>query len=595
MFNKRINQEFIDEVIAKNDIVSVVSKYVTLTRRGNNYWCCCPFHLEKTPSMSIKAEDQFFKCFGCGVGGNVIQFVMQIENVDFMKALEILCKNAGMEMPTLEESSEMQAQKKHRDTLLNILNATCEFYQNNLKTSKATAHIDYIHKRGLGEDMIKKFKIGASLDFYGLPKHLHSMGFEFKDMQEAGVIGVGEQGVHYDFYGGRLTFPIFNGLGEVVGFSGRDITNNPEKAKYKNTPQTQLFNKSALIYGFHFLRELKRNRELDSIILVEGQMDVIACHSVGITNAIGCLGTALTLNHAKDLSHLCNNIILCLDGDSAGANATYKAMTILREANMNISVVRLTGAKDPDEYIKKFGKDKFIECLASAMNYMEFILIDLSHKYNLKLTNERNDYINEALKYLSKLATPTEQEIYLGVLKEIVNVPIDALRRTLQGAKNEEPKKEEKEIELTDMLADNLVFDAMKLILASLLYKKINNPKDYLDVFENAPEEYKNIFHFVIEKFDNKENINISTIYSMFDIAPNSLWDEVINYNLPGDDVFAPYFNESIRRLRIALLKQKKVALSTKLKNISTMEEMIEKVNAIKEIDARIMKLGQLK
>lgn len=591
MSNKRINQEFIDEVIAKNDIVTTVSKYVTLSRRGNNYWCCCPFHMEKTPSMSIKAEDQFFKCFGCGVGGNVINFIMQIENVDFMTALEILCKNAGMEMPTLEGTSEMQAQKKHRDTLLNILRSSCEFYQSNLNNPKANSHIEYIHKRGLGPDMISKFKIGASLDFYGLPKHLHSQGFDYKDMQEAGVVGLGEQGTYYDFYGGRITFPIFNGLGEVVGFSGRDITGNPEKAKYKNTPQTLLFNKSALIYGYNFLRELKRNKELDSIILVEGQMDVIACHSVGITNAVGCLGTALTQNHARDLSHLCGNIILCLDGDNAGANATYKAMTILREANMNIRVVRLTGAKDPDEYIKAFGKDKFVECLADSMDYMEFILIDLSHKYNLKLNNERNEYINEALKYLSKLATASEQEIYLSVLKEIVNVPIDALRRTLTGAKADDKKIEKPVEEKVDMVADNLVFDAMQLVLASILYKKVANPKDFLDVMENAPQEYKEIMDYLLAN----QTVNISTVYSEFNIAPNSLWDKVINFRFPADEIFNVYFNESVRRLRITLLKQKRSELSLDLKNISTMEEMMQKVGAIKDIDARIKRLEELR
>ena len=594
MSTKRLNQEFLDEVFAKNDIVSVVSKYVNLTRRGNNYWACCPFHMEKTPSMSIKAEDQFFKCFGCGVGGNVIQFIMQIENVDFIKAVEILCKNAGMEMPTLEENSQMQAQKQHRDNLLNILKASCEFYQNNLSNSKAQAHMDYINKRGLNEDMLKKFKIGASLDFYGLPKHLAQLGFKHEDMVSAGVVGKNDDGGYYDFYGMRITFPIFNGLGEVVGFSGRDISNNPEKAKYKNTPQTQMFNKSALIYGYNFLRELKRNRELDSIILVEGQMDVIACHQAGITNAIGCLGTALTPNHAKDLALLCKNIILCLDGDSAGANATYKAMTILRDVDMKVSVVRLEGAKDPDEYIKKFGKEQFIDCLSNSMNYMEFILIDLAKKYNLKTTNERNDYINEAMKYLSKLSTASEQEIYLSVLQDIVSVPLDALRRTLTGAK-EEIKPKSQPINDTEMVADNLVIDAKNLILASLLYKKVANPKDYLDIFENSDEEYLEIYNFVKDKIETGQNINISTVYSMFDIAPNSLWDKVINYPFPDDNVFLNYFNESVRRLRISILRAKKIALTNNLKNISTMEEMVEKIGKIKEIDAMINKIESLK
>ena len=231
-FVKGINQEFIDEVLSKNDIVDVVSRYATLSRRGNNYWACCPFHMEKTPSMSVKQDGQFFKCFGCGEGGNAISFLMKIENIEFLHALEILCKNAGMQMPTLEESNEMIAKKKLRDRLLNVVTDTCVFYRENLKNPKAKSHVDYINRRGLNAEMQNKFMVGASLDFDSLPRFLKSKGYSFDEMVQAGVVGLGDNGNYYDFYGGRVIFPIFNGLNEVVGFSGRDISNNPEKAKY---------------------------------------------------------------------------------------------------------------------------------------------------------------------------------------------------------------------------------------------------------------------------------------------------------------------------------------------------------------------------
>lgn len=588
---KGINQEFLDEVLSKNDIVDVISRYVTLSRRGNNYWACCPFHMEKTPSMSVKQDGQFFKCFGCGEGGNAITFLMKIENIDFLQAVEILCKNAGMQMPTLEESNEMIARKKLRDRLLNIITDTCNFYRENLNNVKAQAHINYIKSRGLNNEMLEKFKIGASLDFDSLPRYLKGKGYSFEEMMQAGVVGLGESGNYYDFYGGRVIFPIFNGLNEVVGFSGRDITNNPEKAKYKNTPQTLLFNKSGLIYGYNFLRELKKKRELDSIILVEGQMDVIACHQAGINNAIGCLGTALTATHAKDLAHLCNNIILCLDGDNAGANATYKALTILREANMNVTVVRLEGAKDPDEYIKKFGREKFIDALANSMNYMEFILLDLAKKYDLNKNAEKNEYINEALKYLSKLSTPSEQEIYLSVLREIVNVPIDALRRTLSGAKVEAKPKEpiRDEVELKN---NNYTIEAKTLILASLLYKKVTNPENFADLFEET-DEFSEIFKFILEKTKTAQNINISTLYSSFDIAPNSVWDKIINYNFPDEVVFKDYFYDSVKRLRIFSLKAKKEKYKSQLNHISSLDQMYYIVGKIKEVDDMIKKIEE--
>lgn len=588
---KGINQEFIDEVLSKNDIVDVISRYVTLSRRGNNYWACCPFHMEKTPSMSVKQDGQFFKCFGCGEAGNAITFLMKFENIEFLQALEILCKNVGMELPTLEESNEMIARKRLRDRLLNIVTDTCSFYRENLHNPKAQTHLNYIKNRGLNQEMQDKFKIGASLDFDSLPRFLKSKGYTFEEMMQAGVVGLGENSGYYDFYGGRVIFPIFNGLNEVVGFSGRDISNNPEKAKYKNTPQTLLFNKSGLIYGYNFLRELKKKHELDSIILVEGQMDVIACHQAGINNAIGCLGTALTANHAKDLAHLCNNIILCLDGDNAGANATYKALTILREANMNVTVVRLDGAKDPDEYIKKFGREQFIEKLANSMNYMEFILLDLAKKYDLNKNADKNEYINEALKFLSKLSTPSEQEIYLGVLREIVNVPIDALRRTLSGSKIE-TKPAAQSLDEVELKNNNFIIEAKTLILASLLYKKIGNLESFADLFENN-DEFSEIYKFILEKLKSGQNINISTLYSSFNIAPDSIWDKIINYNFPEEPIFKDYFYDSVKRLRISSLKVKKDNYKSQLNHISSLDQMYYIVGKIKEIDDMIKKIEE--
>lgn len=585
MINKGFNQAFLDEVIAKNDIVSVISKYVTLTRRGSNYWCCCPFHIEKTPSMSIKEDGQFFKCFGCGEGGNVITFVRKIEDVDFYKAVEILVQNAGMKMPEYEDSDEMRKKKHQRDRILSALKATSDYYISNLSKVEANAHIDYIRRRGLSEEMVFKFKIGASLDYYSLIKHLRALGFTEQEMIDAGVAGRGENGMLYDFYGTRLIFPIINGLGEVVGFSGRDLSSDPQRAKYKNTPQTLVFNKSQLIYGYNFLRELKKVKMLDTIVLVEGQMDVIACHQAGINGAIGVMGTALTANHARDLRYLCSDIIVCLDGDKAGEGATYKALEILRQADMNVKVVRLTEAKDPDEYIKKFGKDAFINHLYNARDYMEFILLDLANKYDINIRADRNKYINEAIEYLSKLSTRTEQEIYLSVLKDIVKVPIDALRNELNGSHIEYKKTEEvKDIELKANAFEPI---AKTCILASLLYKKISNINDYADIFD-VKDEYREIYDYILDKLRNNQDINISTIYACFDIEKDSVWDKVINYAFPADDVFNEYIAESIIRLRINKLQNLKQQFQAKIQNAETLDEKFNYLNEIKLIDEQI-------
>ncbi len=588
MINKGFNQAFLDELIAKNDIVSVISKYVTLTRRGNNYWACCPFHMEKTPSMSIKEDGQFFKCFGCQEGGNVINFVRKIEDVDFVKAVEILAKNAGMQMPEYEDSDEMRKKKQQRDRMLSVLKATSDFYIDNLNKVEANKHIDYIRKRGLSDEMIKKFKIGASTDFYALIKHLRKLGFTEEEMISSGVAGRGENGMLYDFYGTRLIFPIINGLGEVVGFSGRDLSNDPQRAKYKNTPQTLVFNKSQLIYGYNFLRELKKAKMLDTIVLVEGQMDVIACHQAGITSAIGVMGTALTANHARDLRYLCNDIIVCLDGDKAGEGATYKALEILRQAGMNVKVLRLEGAKDPDEYIKKFGKDQFVELMFKAGDYMEFILLDLAKKYDITNRADRNKYISEAIEYLSRLSTSYEQEIYLPVIKEVVKVPIETLRNSLHGAKQQIAKVEE--VEDAELKANAYEPIAKTCILASLLYGKITQTEHLADLFDTQ-DEYGQAFEYIADKINNKQDINISTIYLHFEIEKDSVWDKVINYTFPDEMVLADYIRDCENRLRINKLQKAKQAIKSQLSITMDFDQKCECLARLKLLDDQIAKM----
>ena len=288
MPNLSFSSEFLDLVRSKNDIVDVLSRYITLNRRGGNFWACCPFHMEKTPSFSVKQDGQFFKCFGCGESGNVIGFVMKMENVDFPTAVEILCKNANIPLPTDTDNEEMRKRKHERDRSYQILKATTEFYHNNLLAHPESLQAKYLNKRGLNAEMINKFQIGASLNYEDLPKHLTSLGFKPEEMILAGVCGKGERGL-YDFYGTRLIFPIANGFGDIVAFSGRSVDENSDRAKYKNTPQSPIFNKSEILFAYNFVRDLKKEHMLDTIIIVEGHIDVISCHQQGIDNTAYCI------------------------------------------------------------------------------------------------------------------------------------------------------------------------------------------------------------------------------------------------------------------------------------------------------------------
>ncbi len=581
-----VPSEFIDLVRSKTDIVDVASRYMTLNRRGGSFWACCPFHNERTPSFSIKPDGQFYKCFGCGESGNVITLVMKLENVDFMTALEMLAKNAGLEMPTSEEGEEMRRKKRERDRMYQIIKLTTEFYYNNLQNNKNTPQAKYLQSRGINDEMIKKFQIGASLNFDDLPKYLLKNGFKAEELIAAGVVGRGEYGL-YDFYGGRLIFPICNGFGDVVAFSGRSVEAAPEHTKYKNTAQTLIFNKSEILFGFNFLRELKKQHMLDTVIIVEGHIDVIMCHQAGITNTIGCMGTALTTLHARKIKQLADDVILCLDGDNAGNNATYKAIDTLKEVGLNVRVVRLEGAKDPDEYIKKFGKEKFVQYLDTATDCVDFVLKDSAKKYNLNSNADKNNYIQEALKYISKFSTPAEQEIYLELVQKLVKIPIDALRKSM--TKTDRPTEKVEEPVLTDTEKNKYITESKIIILAAMLYKKIKNVDEISGVF-NSNDELSELYKFLMEKITNNKDYNVSTLFDNFKIEPNSPIDRVINYNFPADEMLNSIIKDAIKRLKIYELENEKTIVTNQMLSASTDEERYNCLNKIKELTDKIIK-----
>lgn len=581
MIHNGFSSEFLDRVRAKNDIVDVVSKYVTLTRRGLNFWACCPFHNEKTPSFSVKQDGQFFKCFGCGESGNVFTFIMKMENVDFPTSVEILAKNAGLELPTDTENEEMKKRKHERDRVYAVLKATTEFYHKNLLENPESEQAKYLKERGLSREMIEKFQIGASLNFDSLPEHLRKLGFTAKEMMSAGVVGTGDDNRIYDFYGKRLIFPIFNSFGDVVAYSGRSVTPSPEHTKYKNTPQTIVFNKSEILFGYNFARDLKKEHMLDTLVIVEGHIDVIACHQVGITNTIGCMGTALTTLHAKKIKQLVDNVILCLDGDNAGNMATYKAIDVLKQVGLNVRVVRLVAAKDPDEFIKKFGKDNFLEVLTNSIDCVDFILTDSAKKYNLENNSEKNQYTQEALNYISKFSTPAEQEIYLKEVQKLVKIPIDALRKSMQKS---EVKETCETIEnLSDTPSNNYILESKIMLLASILYKKIENFENFSGLF-SSNDELSELYKFLVQKKNANEDVTVSSLFDNFDISKNSLIDRVINYVFPETDVYNQLLSDTIKRVNQLKIDDELKELKAKLSNVKSNEELTETLKRMQEL-----------
>ncbi len=585
---KGVPMEFLDLVRSKNDLVDVASRYLTLTHRGGNYWACCPFHNEKTASFSIKPDGQFYKCFGCGEAGNVINFVAKMENIDFMSAVEMLAKNAGLEMPSSEQNEEMRKRKQQRDRLFQILKLTTEFYANNLLNNPNSPQAEYIKSRKLNEETIKKFQLGVSLNYDDLPKFLLKNNFKEEDLLAAGVVGKNEHGL-YDFYGKRVIFPLCNGFGDVVGFSARTIEQSPEHTKYKNTPQTPIFNKSEILFAYNFARELKKQHLLDSLVIVEGHIDVITCHQAGITNTIGCMGTALTQQHARKIKQLVDNVIICLDGDSAGSNATYKAIDVLKNEGLRVKVVRLTGAKDPDEFIKVYGKEKFLNFLENAIDCVDFILQDSAKKYDLTSNADKTKYVSEALNYISKFSTIAEQEIYLSELQQLVKIPIDALRKSLTNQTNKTTAIKPELEQPSENVKNKYILDSKIMFLAAILHKKVKNFEQIVGFFEGN-DELSELYKFLMEKIGNNKDFNISTLFDNFDIAPNSLIDKVINYNFPPDEVFNTMLKDTIKRVKIYELQQQKEDLINKMNNSTDINERYDCLNKLKELDEKIKK-----
>lgn len=347
----RFDPKFWEELKAKNNIVDVIGSYVPLQKRGGQYWACCPFHHEKTPSFAVKEDDGFYHCFGCGVSGDVVKFVQNIESTDFMTAVRILADRAKIEVPNVSEYDDAQAReyKRKKDAALKILLETARFYLSNLYSGdpRADKHLQYIQQRKISPSVARKFGLGASLGFRELPEYLRSLGFSREDMLESGVVSVdtkrGDRLV--DSLGGRLIFPIINALDEVVAFGGR-VMEKTDFAKYKNTRETIVFNKRKNLYNINLLKKLKREQAVNEVIMVEGYMDTISLYQAGFKNVVASMGTSLTVEQARLIRRYTDKVLISYDGDFAGQSADLRGLEILKTENLTVRVVPLPDGKD---------------------------------------------------------------------------------------------------------------------------------------------------------------------------------------------------------------------------------------------------------
>jgi len=434
-----IPEEIINEIIYKNDIEQVISPYVQLKRRGNTLVGLCPFHGEKTPSFTVYPTSNSFYCFGCGLGGNIFTFTKLIENLDYIEAVKLLAERSGITIP---ESGYDDSYSKIKETIYDINRETARFYHEYLMSSNGKWALDYLQGRGLSLSTIKHFGLGAAPDSWdALLNHLKQKGFNERDMLTANVIAKGQKGSCYDRFRKRVMFPIINIRGNVVAFSGRKMPNDDgEVAKYINTSDTPVYKKSENLFGMNFAK----NHCDERIVLVEGNMDVISLHQAGFQNTVAPLGTAFTSEQANIISRYTKEIVLMLDADAAGQKAVRRAGEILKNTGLNVRVVVVPDGKDPDEYIKKNGKERFDALLNGASSEIEYKLLMAAADIDLDADDGKVKYLNKAAEIIAGEKDVLTRDIYIGRICEKYNVSKLAMTEKVKELSKKQTRAEVK-------------------------------------------------------------------------------------------------------------------------------------------------------
>ena len=443
-----IPSAFIDELVARSDILDVVSDYVRLTPKGGSYWGLCPFHGEKTPSFHVRPDRQSYHCFGCGKGGGVVSFVMEVENLPYVDALRLLAKRAGMELP---ENTDYRGRRK-RSRLLELNKEAARYFHSQLHSPVGREGLAYLQRRGLSRGIMTRFGLGfAPNSWDSLIQAMGQKGYDKAELLEAGLVVNNQKGRIYDRFRGRVMFPIIDLRGDVIGFGGRVMGDG--EPKYLNSPESPVFSKSRNLFALN----LAKNTKLGRIILTEGYMDTISLYQAGFDCAVASLGTALTADHAKLLSRFTKEAIICYDADSAGIQAANRAIPLLERTGLKVRVLRVHGAKDPDEFLKKYGPDAFAKLLDQSENYMEYNLRQLQDKYDLNDPVQKAEFAREGAEVISRLDSPVEREVYAGQLAQTTGVGKDALLQEIKRCRSRRFYKAKKQQERRNLTPVNQI------------------------------------------------------------------------------------------------------------------------------------------
>ena len=491
---------FLDELTARNPIEDVVGQYVNLKRSGSNLFGLCPFHGEKTASFSVAPDKGIYYCFGCHKGGSVINFEMEIEGLSYPDAVRALAKRAGLEVP---EDEQYQSRYRQQERLWALHKEAARFYHSQLYAPVGANALQYAAGRGMPKSILTKFGIGYAPDSWtSLVDWLRGKGYTDQELRDSGLVTVSRKnGNLFDRFRDRLMFPIIDVRGNVIGFGGR-IMNNQDKsaAKYLNSPETLIFNKRKNLFALNLAKKSK----LGYLILVEGYMDAIALHQFGFDCAVASLGTALTEDGANLLSRYTEQVVLIYDGDEAGQNATQRAIPILEKAGLQVKVLKMRDAKDPDEFLKKFGADRFKLLLEESSNRVEYQLNAILKKYDLRDDDQKVKYLQESAELISSLSSSVQREVYGNRVAEAAGISMEAMKlevgRAFKRRTYQEKKKQEK-IDLSPVrnlqpTDKKLHYDNVKSARAEevVLAQILKEPALFEEIPELKPEMFSSDF-----------------------------------------------------------------------------------------------------
>lgn len=561
----RYSDELIEEIRNSNDIVDVISQYVTLKRSGRNFFGLCPFHREKSPSFSVSPDKQIFHCFGCGVGGNVIHFMSKIENLDFKETLETLADRAGLTLPTSNDAVD-DARQRMKEKVYKINELTAQFYHENLYKPTSKEAQEYIKKRKLDNKTLKAFSIGFSSPAYNdLYNHLKKNGFSDDEILASSLVNKTDNGKFIDRFRNRIMIPIKDVRGRVIAFGGRVLDDS--KPKYINSPENIVYSKGRHLFGL----DVAKKYDLSRIIIVEGYMDAISLFQRGITNVVASLGTALTENQGRLLRKYGKQVILGYDADGAGQAAILRGLDILTALGCDVRILQMEGAKDPDEYVVKYGSGRFNQLVDSAISLVEYKVKVLKQNSNINSTNDKIKFLNDIAKILVVIDNQIEQEVYIDKIaseykiskeaiyaqinklkygqtsgeKVLKSSPIRAQEKKQEDTYYESTQKENAIIALLINLGISVYNKTKQTILPEDLKLELNTKilKKLYEQFESGKEKIDN----VLELFNDEQDcINHITAIMTMDSEVNDV-DKILN--IYARDKLIMKKNEIIKKL----------------------------------------------